>query len=63
MAMDNKENNIINTTENQVSPKSYKREIYYIAFLVILTILFPFGVLFYVWGRMNLMIHPSTGSG
>lgn len=46
------------TGEKKFNYKQYKRDIYFIAALIILVILFPFGVLPYFWGRMNLMIHP-----
>jgi len=55
--MDDNKNNVTNSLENKSNLKTYKGDIYFIAILIVLTILFPFGVIFYIWGRLNLMIH------
>jgi hypothetical protein len=54
---ENQENINTSTGENKFNLKPYKGDIYLIVALIILIILFPFGVIFYIWGRLNLIIH------
>jgi len=55
--MDKKGNSITDSIENQASLKNYKRDIFFIIIIIILTILFPFQGIYYLWGRFNLMLH------
>ena len=55
--MDNKENRVTDFIENQANLKNYKRDIFFIIIIILLTILFPFQVIYYLWGRFNLMLH------
>jgi hypothetical protein len=55
--MDNKEHASATSAGNKLNLRQYKADIIYIAFLTTCLIMFPFGVIFYIWGRMNLMIH------
>ena len=55
--MDNEENSMMDSPENKSFLKTYQGDIYFIIILIILTILFPFEVIYYLWGRLNLMLH------